>query len=103
MNAQIKLGPIEMDMIGFALGLTLSGLTVNNLESIVNPDRLHVKIDGLGVDFGQGSLAIAGVFLHQTTADEDSFSGGVGVSFEPYTFVAVGEYAIQKVSNFTSF
>jgi hypothetical protein len=103
MNAQIKLGPIEMDMMGFAIGLTLSGLTVDNLKSIVDSDHLSVKIDGLGVDFGQGSLAIAGVFLHQTTADEDSFSGGVGVSFEPYTFVAVGEYAIQKVSKFTSF
>ena len=109
LNASIKLGPIEMDLIGFGIGLKLVGDGAINLGDLSNlssdadalKKALSFQLQGLAMDFNQPPVLIAGAFEHIVTATLDAYRGGIAVGVEPYDFVAVGEYAEVTENNNT--
>jgi hypothetical protein len=109
LDASIKLGPIEMDLIGFGIGLKLVGDGAINLSDLSNlssdaaalKKALSFQLQGLAMDFNQPPVLIAGVFEHIVTATLDAYRGGIAVGVEPYDFVAVGEYAEVTENNNT--
>ncbi|KAH0566349.1 hypothetical protein GP486_000255 [Trichoglossum hirsutum] len=95
LDCSIKLGPIELDLIGFGIGIDLSKKNGINLQDLEHPpiiDTLMLQLHGLAMDFDQPPLQIAGVFVHEKANGIESYRGGIAVKFEPYSFLAIGEY-----------
>ena len=97
MDATFTMGPITFGLLGFGIVVTLSeGITLDRLKDAV--DDVDVILAGLALAFNKPPLLIAGGFEHAkiTSGNEtqDIYLGGVGVSFPPYTFVGIGEYAV---------
>ena len=95
MDAVLTLGPISLGLLGFSIGVPTTGLRLNNLAGIAS--SIQWNLDGMSVAFNQPPLLVAGSFEHDIipfgTGTENVYKGGVGISFPPYTFVGVGEYA----------
>ena len=93
-NATLAMGPVELSLIGFGIGLKLGGgnLKLNDLSTFDMND-LDFQINGLAMMFDRPPVLITGVFIHEVTETIDSYRGGIAVGFKPYEFVAVGEYA----------
>jgi hypothetical protein len=93
-DAELALGPISFDLIGFGIGFNLKkadkGLSVASIESLAA--SIQIQLHGLGLGFQRPPITIAGVFMHDDVGGVSSYSGGVAVGFPPYTLVAVGEY-----------
>ncbi|KJX99853.1 hypothetical protein TI39_contig350g00003 [Zymoseptoria brevis] len=103
-DATVNLGPVGMSLLGFGVGLPLSvpgvNLTLDKFDPQIFADNMKVRLNGMGVSFEKPPLTLAGVFEHEVSAfgddsksTKDSYRGGIGISFPPYTFVAVGEYS----------
>lgn len=86
LDATFKLGPIELDLIGFTLGVDLSG---GNLMKFPDP---IVGLNGVGVSFNQPPTSLVGLFEKL----DDLYEGGIEVSFAPYKFLAAGCYGTIK-------
>jgi hypothetical protein len=102
MDAVLALGPISLGLLGFGIGFDTTGLKLNSLSDIATDmvgatKRLRWELHGLSLAFERPPLELAGMFEHDIMTipggTEDVYKGGVGVSFPPYTFIGVGEYA----------
>jgi hypothetical protein len=93
-DAELALGPISFDLIGFGIGFNLKkadkGLSLASIGSLAA--SIQIQLHGLGLGFERPPITIAGVFMHDDVGGVSSYSGGVAVGFPPYTLVAVGEY-----------
>ncbi|KAF2273527.1 uncharacterized protein EI97DRAFT_435947 [Westerdykella ornata] len=85
LDASLQIGPIEFGVLNLRLEFTFrEKSTLADFRNItVTP-----YLDGLQADFNQPPLTIAGLFVKR----DEIYSGGVDVSMEPYTFMAVGTY-----------
>jgi hypothetical protein len=97
-DATVTLGPIELALIGFGVGLNVSKLKLNDLSTLLSlADGIDFQLHGMEVAFDNPPILIAGCFYHDVIQrgdqTEDAYRGGIAVSIPPYTFVAVGEYA----------
>ncbi|KAF2994237.1 hypothetical protein E8E13_000189 [Curvularia kusanoi] len=106
LDGTIALGPLEFSLVGFGVGLNLTGLKLNNLSHVA--DDIDFQLRGMEVAFDKPPILIAGAFYHDViergSQTEDAYRGGVTVTIPPYTFVAVGEYAevTTNVGNYKS-
>jgi hypothetical protein len=71
-----------MVIIGFMMGVTLSGCT---LSSLPTPKP---AINGLGVSYNEPLTTIAG----SLNGTNEIYLGGIDVGFSPYGFIAEGGY-----------
>ncbi|KAH8797908.1 hypothetical protein F5884DRAFT_758905 [Xylogone sp. PMI_703] len=90
-DATIALGPIQMTLVGFAIGLPLSDFNFNKLGDI-RLDDLHVRLDGMNISLNSPPLLVAGMFVDKTTATSELYQGGISLSIMPYTLLAIGAY-----------
>lgn len=84
LDATFELGPVKMSILGFGLGVELSGDF--NLQTL--PKRLALKLEGLSVSFQKPPLTLAGSFRKE----ERAYRGGIAVGYVPYSFHAAGFY-----------
>nr|OQO29959.1 hypothetical protein B0A51_02550 [Rachicladosporium sp. CCFEE 5018] len=105
LDVTVALGPVALTLLGFGIGLPLGDISlsprINDLAALGSQAKF--QIHGVGVSFEKPPLVIAGVFEHeimkQLVGDPpveqtlDAYRGGIGISYPPYTFVAVGQYA----------
>ncbi|KAJ9633787.1 hypothetical protein H2199_009234 [Coniosporium tulheliwenetii] len=84
LDATVSLGAVEFSLLGFGLRFDLTDADLHHLE------RVHVEpiISGLGFGFNAPPLQITGIFKKK----EDLYAGGASFAFDPYLFMAVGEY-----------
>lgn len=95
MDATFDLNPISFSLLGFGIGLNLNGLQLDDLSDAAS--HLSVELHGLALSFNKPPLMIAGGFEHEIgPSGEEIYKGGIGVSFPPYTFVGLGQYAVFK-------
>lgn len=88
-DATVKLGPIEFSLLGFGLSLQFTeNVSLRSLSSA----RFGVEISGLAVAFDKPPTLIEGMFIRESTVEVERYTGGVVVSFAPYSFEAVGSY-----------
>ena len=106
MDATLTLGPISIGLLGFGIGFLTTGLQLNDLSKLVTEadERLSISLRGMSIAFDRPPVLIAGMFEHDivTLADKsvaESYKGGVGIGFPPYTFIGVGEYSDVKKFN----
>lgn len=97
MNASLTMGPFSIELLGFGIGVPTANLKLNDLGGIAS--NIKFELHGLSLSFNRPPLLIAGAFQHDLIAladgsHQDIYKGGVGISFPPYTFVGVGEYAV---------
>ncbi|KAK3338676.1 hypothetical protein B0T25DRAFT_599354 [Lasiosphaeria hispida] len=83
LDATFKLGPIELELIGFQLMVSLKDTTIS---SKMTP---HVSINGLSVSFNEPPTSMAEMFAKLS---EGLYAGGLTVSFAPYALTAAGAY-----------
>lgn len=103
MDATLALGPISFGLLGFGIGFLTTGLQLTHLGGIVKEvfegeDRFRWELHGLALGFDKPPITLAGMFEHDVIplaggGSIDSYMGGVGVGFPPYTLVAVGQYS----------
>jgi hypothetical protein len=118
MNATFAMGPISFSLLGFGIGISLDGLTLDDLSMLIKDidknagktidkigKNIFVTLAGLALSFNKPPILIAGGFEHAVIplpgtpgATQDVFMGGIGVSFPPYTFIGLGEYAIVTIN-----
>lgn len=101
-NATVALGPVQLTVIDFHIDLDLGKIKLNSLADLAVPN-LHLfsaGITGLAISLDIPPIKIAGLFLYSKTTTEESFSGGVALSFQAWQFMAVGEY--KKLARFKS-
>jgi hypothetical protein len=99
LDATVKLGPLELSLIGFGVGLNISRLKLNDLSSLSTlVDDIDFQLRGMEVAFDKPPILIAGCFYHDVTTAAgttvNAYRGGIAVTVPPYGFVAVGEYAV---------
>jgi hypothetical protein len=95
MDATFNLNPITFSLLGFGIGINLNGLKLNDLSHVA--DHLEVELHGMSLSFNRPPLLIAGGFVHDTgPSGEEIYKGAIGVSFPPYTFIGLGEYAVFR-------
>ncbi|PPJ51887.1 hypothetical protein CBER1_09060 [Cercospora berteroae] len=82
------LGPVQVMLLGFGIGVNLKKLNLQSLASI----EPQFQLKGMGISFQQPPIGIAGMFKDASTSTQRLYMGGVAVSFKPYSFMAVGEY-----------
>lgn len=93
LNATFAMGPMILELIGFGFSVPLLGITLDNLKSLAG--HMSPVLSGMDVSFNQPPLLIAGGFEHIVTAtNDDEYLGAIGISFPPYNFIGVGEYAV---------
>ncbi|KAF8848465.1 hypothetical protein BDZ45DRAFT_269894 [Acephala macrosclerotiorum] len=93
LDATFAMGPMSFSLLGFSLGVPLSGkITLKDLSGLA--EHVIVSIHGLSFEFRSPPLLIAGGFEHEIVADGEIYMGGLGICFPPYTFVGLGEYKI---------
>ena len=99
-DATIALGPVKLSVIDFHLDFDLGTIQLNDLASILRLGLISAGISGLAVSLNIPPVKIAGVFLYSKSGEEESYAGGVAFGFEPWQFMAVGEY--RKLPKFKS-
>ena len=91
LDATFKLGPIELDLIGFELALDLANCTLSSLSA----SNLSVGMKGVILSFSQPPTSMAGMF---EIIDTDLYAGGLSVTFQPYVFTAAGAYGTITIN-----
>ena len=94
-DATIALGPIQLTLVGFGIGLPLKDLNLNTLKHLPIED-FKIELSGMSVYFNQPPVLIAGVFIDGSDATQEFYEGGLALSMLPYTLLAVGAYRHQK-------
>ena len=84
LNATVAFAGIEIDLKGFGIRFPLN---MNNISQF-SIDDVDVLLSGMGVYLSRPPLTIAG----EMVVDENGYSGGIEIKFEPYTFLAAGAY-----------
>ena len=95
-DATFAMGPLSFTLLGFGLTVNLKGITLDNLQNCLK--NTDVALAGMALSFNKPPILIAGGFEHQIIQalgiTQDVYLGGVAVSFPPYTFNGLGEYAV---------
>ncbi|KAF5647991.1 transcriptional activator srcap [Fusarium sp. NRRL 52700] len=88
LNATLEVGPIEMKMMDFGLGLKLSDLSKDTFTFVPS-------LSGFGLAIDSPPLDLAGALIKR----DDFYMGGVMAAFKPYIFQAVGAYGTIKMGS----
>ncbi|KAL5605789.1 hypothetical protein FOVSG1_005936 [Fusarium oxysporum f. sp. vasinfectum] len=88
LDATLKVGPVEMQVMDFGLGLKLADLSKDTFSFIPSLAGFRLAIDSPPLD-------LAGALIQRG----DFYMGGVMAAFKPYIFQAVGAYGIIKKEN----
>jgi hypothetical protein len=95
MDADFTMGPVTFSFFGFGFGIPLQSIKLGDLTAIFG--HMEPLLAGMSLDFNKPPLVIGGGFEHQKLASgDDIFLGGIAISFPPYTFIGLGEYAIMN-------
>lgn len=102
MDATVQLGPLEASLLGFGMDVELPKLktpptgsteigsdifsAARSVADLATDLRVHLSLDGLAVAMTGSHLEIAGVLERLPSG----FEGGIGVTFKPWTFAALG-------------
>ena len=86
------LGPIGFSLLGFGMGLNLTGITLKDIATLV--PNLHLS--GMGIEFNQPPVTMTGIFVDKSEANMKMYIGGVALTVDPYSFMAVGAYGEVK-------
>jgi hypothetical protein len=87
-----NLGPIGILLSGFGLRLNLNSI---NLKQLAHMTPTPV-FNGMAIEFNRPPVQIVGMFIDQSDANSRTFAGGVALTVEPYSFMAVGAYGEVK-------
>ncbi|KAL9607824.1 MAG: hypothetical protein Q9167_007297 [Letrouitia subvulpina] len=90
-DATVALGPIQLSVVGFGVGLPLSRFNLNTLKTLTASD-FNIALSGMSVYFNSPPVLISGVFIIDSTPTYEAYKGGLSVSIDPYSILAVGEY-----------
>ncbi|KAJ9494739.1 hypothetical protein H2202_009815 [Exophiala xenobiotica] len=99
MDATFVMGPISFSLLGFGFDVPLDAITLDSFSSLTS---IQPEISGLSLSFDNPPLLIAGGFEHKTIGSlatndfQNIYLGGIGISWPPYTFVGLGEYAVLE-------
>ncbi|KAF2465819.1 uncharacterized protein BDR25DRAFT_378525 [Lindgomyces ingoldianus] len=98
-DAKVLLGPIELTLEGFGIGIPLNipGISFADLAKKEVIELFDIKLTGIGVYFNAPPVMIAGCFFHIDVPEYEAYRGGLAVSILPYTLLAVGSYQHNKL------
>lgn len=88
LDAMVKLGPLEFELIGFGIILDISNFSIHDWSSI----KIDFSLDGLGVEVKEGKFVLAGLFERIHSDTQTGFAGGLSIDVTPYGFLAAGAY-----------
>jgi hypothetical protein len=88
LDAMVKLGPLEFELIGFSVILDISKFSIHDWRSI----KIEFSLDGLGVEVKEGKFVLAGLFERIHSDTQTGFAGGLSMDVTPYGFLAAGAY-----------
>ncbi|KAL8792181.1 MAG: hypothetical protein Q9195_005203 [Heterodermia aff. obscurata] len=100
-DATVALGPIQLTIVGFGVGLPLSSFNLNALKNLAVTD-FSVVLSGMSVYFNAPPVLISGVFIIDSTPTYEAYKGGLTVSMMPYSLLAFGEYQHTFASDLKS-
>lgn len=110
-KVQKKFGPVHIERVGLAYregqlmglldaALTAGGLTISldglTVSSPLSPISPTFGLHGLGIDYRNGPLELAGSFLRQATENGTEYDGLALLRTEALTLGAIGSYASLK-------
>jgi hypothetical protein len=101
LDLSVAMGPIQMTITGFGVGVLLRSLNLNQLAHL-SADDFSIIFSGMSVYGNAPPVLIGGVFIDKEDATQELYEGGLTVSIPPYTLVAVGAYRHQKPNGFKS-
>lgn len=88
LDATLKVGPVEMQIMDFGLGLKLADLSKDTFSFIPS-------LSGFGLAIDSPPLDLAGALIKRG----DFYMGGVMAAFRPYIFQAAGAYGTIKTGD----
>ncbi|KAL8993712.1 MAG: hypothetical protein Q9169_006143 [Polycauliona sp. 2 TL-2023] len=84
LDATLKINGVEVQFKGFGLRFPMQ--SASSFERDIT--QVELLLDGMGLSLSRPPLMIAGTLQRIPTG----YAGGITVSFEPYTFLAMGAY-----------
>lgn len=88
-DANVKFGPIDFGLFGFALHLTF---TPGQGFSLFNLPAPSVSLDGLAADYNKSPIVLGGMLLHTSTETMQMYEGALVAQYTPWAFAAGGCY-----------
>ncbi|KAI1129986.1 hypothetical protein F5Y10DRAFT_290235 [Nemania abortiva] len=85
-----NLGPIKLALHKFGFGFNLGAISLKDITENQVPS---FHLEGMGVEFNKPPISIAGTFLHHETESVETYVGGINLTIQPYSFMAVGGYS----------
>ena len=89
-DATVMMGTMELSFQGFGVGLLLADLF--KLPTNWSVSDFDIVLSGLGVEFNDPPILIAGGFKQELTSAYEGYLGGLLISIPPYSIEAVGAY-----------
>ncbi|KAL8672156.1 MAG: hypothetical protein Q9168_003379, partial [Polycauliona sp. 1 TL-2023] len=90
-DATVALGPLQMTIVGFGVGIPIGSFNLNELKKL-RVDDFSIILSGMSVYFNSPPVLISGVFVIDSTPAYEAYKGGLEISMAPYSMLAVGEY-----------
>lgn len=92
LDIHANLGPIKLVLMGFGFGINLKNTSLKDIVTKI--PSFHLQ--GMGVEFNQPPVGVAGLFVERETDNIKMYVGGIALTISPYSFMAVGAYGEVK-------
>ncbi|OCT52851.1 hypothetical protein CLCR_09415 [Cladophialophora carrionii] len=96
LDATLLMGPIGLSLLGFSIGVPFSGK--HSLDNPPSMSEVQWGLKGLIVALDRPPLTVAGGFMRDTSDPKVPimYTGGLVVTFKPWSLEAMGAYATVK-------
>lgn len=100
-DATLVLGPVGLSLLGFGIGAYITPDFFTDLD--VTGTRFALQLRGMAAALDQPPILLAGMFQDLSTSKMELFAGGVAISLNLYSFLAVGSYGVVQDGSNKSF
>ncbi|KAI9689316.1 MAG: hypothetical protein M1822_009966 [Bathelium mastoideum] len=105
-DAQIVLGPITFEMLGFSLNMDFNSENPSQMTeggtikkwSWQNLPTPKVSLSGLAIGYNKAPITVDGLLLYVDTDKMKMYAGAIAAGFNPWEFSAVGCYGMVDKS-----
>ena len=96
LDGTLKLGPLELSLIGFEVSFSLKGASLKDWKTFPKPD---FALKGLALAFERKPITLAGGFGYGTTDGGYFYKGAAALGFDPWLFEGGGYYGVSQRSD----
>ncbi|RDB20863.1 hypothetical protein Hypma_012068 [Hypsizygus marmoreus] len=91
-DATLALGPVGLSLLGFGVGAKITADFFTQFDI----SNFALQLHGLAAALDKPPILLAGMFEDLSTPTMELFAGGVAISVNAYSFLALGSYGVVE-------